>query len=564
MSNIKPLNPLLQWLGDMISYYATEEIRTPVGFHQQVAKVKHVLISDTSGIVNSMLDFAINAATVDYIVETENQELNTIVDYWLNNINIGILGRVPIGIKALSKEYYRERWKNSSLIVLRSTWEDVDISGTQFYLPTKMWFVDGANVEVKNEDKDMRIIGTEEYSLKITEKLTKKLPIGKDEKIFVQKPFNSWTDLYPVPFLIQRGLWKNLMLYDLINTKGEKVVGRALEYLMLMKKGSEQLAMKGDPDYVYGTDELKAIKDNFKTMLFNAKTEAGTPTYVTNFDTSLDHIIPEYSKVLNAGLYENVEKRLLAGLGLIDIVEGTSSTRRESLLNPKPFITETENGIKDFIALLSDIIVTIKKENINKHKKYMNEKIELHYHPIKQFVTDTIRDHFRSCYDRGILSKQTYAEIVGQVDFDIEIARRNAEKKNKTDEICYPPIIQNKEEQIYKDETFTKEPTPKIPDNKLKKDDIPPDKTGPEKINYKANEEEPYDGSDQEFVEALQEFSKVFEQSPYQRNEDLPPAVQKYSNEKQKAFRDAFNNSLKQYKNETIAFKVAWAILKKI
>lgn len=583
MGDYPALNPLLKWLWDMVSFYSTEEIRIPIDYYSQVANVKKVLISDVSGMVNSMLDFAINAASVDYIVETKNQELNDIVDYWLNNINIGILGRVPIGIKALSKQYYRERWKNSSLIVLRSTWEDIDINGTKFYLPTKMWFVDGANVKVENENEKSRIIGTEKYSLKITDKETKRLPMSEDEKIFIQKPFNSWTDLYSTPFLIQRGLWKNLMLYDLLNTKGERIVGRSLEYLLMMKKGSEQLAMKGDPDYVYGTDELKAIKESFKTMIFNSKTEQGTPTYVTNFDTQLDHLIPEYSKILNESLYENVEKRILAGLGLVDIVEGTASSRRESILNPRPFITETENGIKDFISLLSDIITTIKQENLAKHKKYMNEKITLHYHPIKEFMTDSLRDHLRSCYDRGILSKQTYGELIGQTDLDIEVTRRKQEAKDKLEKVMYPQVIDNKEGvgvDFTDDSNPVMKPLFKPPKAPVKptgplspvpvtihKEKVPTSKKGPEKKNYKGEEEELeeailLDETEVEFIEALDEFSTIYEEAPYKTNKDLPPAIQKYPAGAQKAFREAFNNALEHYKNETTAFKVAWSVLK--
>jgi len=391
-----------------------------------------------------------------------------------------MLGRVPVGIKALSKEYYRERWKNSSLLVMRSTWEDVEISGTKFYLPTKMWFVDGANIKVENASKDTRIIGTEKYSLKISEKKFQSLPADKEnEKIFIQKPFNSWTDLYSTPYLIQRGIWKNLMIYDLINTKGERVVSKSLEYLLMMKKGSEQLAMKGDPDYTYGTDELTAIKNNFKTMIANSKTERGTPTYVSNFDTQLDHLIPEYSKVLNGALYENVEKRLLAGLGLVDIVEGTASSRRESILNPRPFIAETENGIKDFVTLLSDVITTIKQENVIRHKKYMNEKIHLHYHPIKEFITDNIRDHFRSCYDKGILSKQTYTEICGQGNFDIEVNRSKSEDAENMDEVLYPPYLLNQKENMKMQNLQMQQ--------REKEKKVTEDKKGQERFNYKSN-----------------------------------------------------------------------------
>jgi hypothetical protein len=488
------LNPQLRWLFDFLSFFESEEITVPVDFHTQVKCVKEVLRSDISGLVNSMLDFGINSAAVNYNIETESKELNDIIKYWLDNINISMLGRVPTGIKALSKEYYRERWKNSSLIVMRTVWEDVEISGTKFKLPTKMWLVDGGNVKVENEEKDVRIIGTEKYSLRITDKKFKSLPSNKDEKIFIQKPFDSWSCLYSTPFMIQRGLYKNLKMYDLISKKGEKVTGKALEYLLLLKKGSEQMAVQGNPDYTYTTDELKEIKKNFKEMVRDSKTEAGTPTYVSNFDTSLEHLIPEYTRVLNAGLYENVEKRLLAGLGLVDIVEGTSSSRRESILNPKPFIAETENGIDDFMSILTDVITTIKQENVDKHRKYMNSDIQLHRPQIKQFITDSLRDHFRSMYDRGVLSKRTYNELIGDFDLDIEVKRRDQESKDKLDIRLYPPVVDNREGTgIDFPEDTNKSPKlvnliPKEKKQSTKNNENKPtSKTGPEAKNFKSN-----------------------------------------------------------------------------
>ena len=526
---ISGLNPALVWLSNLLSCFASEDIKIPIDFHEQVKEIKDILRSDVSGLVNSMLDFAIDSATVDYIIETSNIELNNIIDYWLKHINISLLGRVPTGIKSLSKEYYRERWKNSSLIVLRSTWEDVNISGTKFYLPTKMWFVDGANIKVENASKNgNRIIGTEKYSLKVTEKILKPLPIEDNERIFIQKPFSQWSQLYPVPFLVQRGILKNLKVYDLINKKGEQIVGKALEYLLLLKKGSEQMAMKGDPDYTYTTEELQAIKTNFEQMLAASKMSKGVPTYVSNFDTSLEHLIPDYSKILNAALFENPEKRLLAGLGLIDIVEGTSSSRRESLLNPKPFIAQTESGIKDFVSLLSDVIETIKIENKEKHKKYMNEEIELHYPPIKQFITDNLRDHFRSTYDRGLLSKQTYIEVIGDFDLDIEKKRRVNETEENLDTILYPPITQNQE-----GKGIDIEGVPPI-------ETTPPDKVGPEKKNYKA----------------------IYEEAPYKDNKDLPDSVKVLPPEGQTLWRNVFNKSYP--KGEDYARKVAWTVVKKI
>lgn len=474
----KKMNPALTWLWDMMSFYVSDEITIPDDFETQVSSIKKVLQSDTSGIINSMLDFAITSATVDYTIETDNVNFTKLIEDWFKQVNISLLGKIQTGIKPLAKEYFRERWKNSSLLALRTVWDNVTIEGTNFYLPVKMWFVDGENIIIK-DDSETRIIGTEKYYIKIDERHKKLIPSEKNEYLFVQKPFDSWSSLYPTPFLIQRGLYKNLKLFDLLSKKGEKFIAKALEYLLMLRKGSERLALEGGADYTYSEDDLKKVKEDFGTMINNNKTLVGTPTYVTNFDTMLEHISPEYQKVMNAEAYSVIEKRILAGLGLIEIVEGIASTRREGILNPKPFISEVENGITDFVALLTDVTALIKQKNQERHPKYFGEKIQLHYTPIKAFISDAVRDHLRSCYDRGVISKQTYSEVVGQVDFDIEVTRRKAEKTEKINEILYPPVINNIENK------------PNIEDFTTKtKDNIPTDKKGPEAKNYKGTEEE--------------------------------------------------------------------------
>jgi hypothetical protein len=119
---------------------------------------------------------------------------------------------------------------------------------------------------------------------------------------------------------------------------------------------------------------------------------------------------------------------------------------------------------------------------------------------MKQFITDTVRDHLRSMYDRGILSKQTYGEIVGQVDLDIEANRRKDEKEKKLDDVFYPPVINNQEQ--YPNDlsgqkpvpvTLVKNPNKQLPAKKKapvvspKKEATPVSKKGPEKLNYRSS-----------------------------------------------------------------------------
>ena len=473
------LNPLLSWMWQLLSMFSGEEIKVPSDFHDSVFGVNEVLLSDTSGIVNTMLDFSINAALVDYSIETDRKSFTTLLNEWLGDINSDLIGRVPTGITALAREYFRERWKRSSLIVLRTEWNVVD----GINLPTKMWFVNGANVYVEDKNKDVRTIGKEKYFLKVGNKEADKKPIpsSKNELIFVQKPFDSWDRLYSTPYVIQRGLYKNLSLLNLMNSKGEKIIGKAIEYLFATKKGTEGMALSGNPNFIYSEGDLTALKDSFSTFRENSKSTAGTPAYFTNFDTEMEHLIPDYSKALNQALYAPLERRLLAGLGLIEIVEGISSTRKEGILNPKPFVAEIKSGVDDFMILLTDLVKTIRIQNKG-NRRCSAKKIEVTSSPIDDFLDDSIKTHLRSMYDRGVLSKQTYLEVVGGefASFKTEVARREKEEKDGVDEIMSPQPIQ------YIEEVEEVDDTEKLDIDKID-NEVPEDRNTTEKVNFNGN-----------------------------------------------------------------------------
>jgi hypothetical protein len=275
---------------------------------------------------------------------------------------------------------------------------------------------------------------------------------------------------------MQRGIYQNLKLLEMIIGKGENFIAKALEYMLVMKKGTESLAKEGKAEFIYSEAELKKAKEDFQTLAQDMKVVDGIPTYTTNFDTDLSHFVPDYSALLKQELYSPIERRLLSALGLIDIVQGVSSTRRESTLNPKPFLTEVEKGIGDFQTLLYDIVYTIVEKNKIAHPKYFSSELKINTSHVKAFIDDSLRDHLRSMYDRGLVSKQTYAEVVDTVNFDIEVARRTTETKEKLDDTMYPPVIQNQEGTGF--DTTTKK-------NVAPTDKIPEDKKGPEAKNFK-------------------------------------------------------------------------------
>lgn len=445
-SNIISASPSLSFLNQMLSLFASKQIFIPNDFVSQVSAVETITKADSSGLVNSILDFSISSGDVDFSVETSNKNLSKTLNSWLSNINAGLRGKVPTGVGALAKEYYRERWKGSSFLLLRSIWETVD----GFVLPTKLWFVNGRDIKIE-DDCESATIGSERYSLKISNNKTIKLPSRKNEMIFVQRPFERWVACYPTPYLIQRGVYYNAKFLELLMDKGANIVGKALEYLLMLKKGDPDLVKLGNPDFIYSKDDLDKVKSDFSKLMSDMQSNSGTPTYTTNFDTELEHLIPEYNKALTAELYDPIETRILAGLGFVDIFQGTAGTRNEAVINPKAFISEVKSGVSGFSQILHDILMTIIEKNRSIHRKFVNaELIEIRTSPLKTFFSEDTKDFLRSLYDRGLLSKRTVVELGADIDFDAEVERRKKEQSDGTDEkeypsTMYPPVTQNQE-----------------------------------------------------------------------------------------------------------------------
>ena len=472
---IRPASYQLRWLLDMVNYFKRDIIVVPNTYRDQVLAVKELLTDDVSGLVNTMLDFAIGSAIdVDYRIETNNNNLDIVLNNWLKDINSSLIGKIPVGLDALAREYFRERWKGSSFLLLRTFWEEID----GYILPTKLYFVDGEDIVVEN-DSETVTIGEEKYALRIEKNKSKPLPSKKNEVIFVQKPYCSWGTEYTTPFIIFRGLYKNAKFLELLEEKGEMVVGKALEYLLTLKKGTERLAAENIA--VYDKTDLDTVKEDFQKIINDRKSTAGVPTYISNFDTEIAHLIPDYDKILKGELYGPPEKRILAGLGLVDIVQGAGSTRRESTLNPKPFIGEIQSGVNDFKSLLKDLLVTVIEKNKLGHKKYFtNSKItEVRSTPLKIFLSDDGKSLLRSIYDRGGLSKQTFVELVGDVDYAVEVERRKNEKRRGEILTMYPPVVQNMEQNPDPGEELINKPGVKPTS----------DRQGPESRNFRALEE---------------------------------------------------------------------------
>ncbi|MHA1437860.1 MAG: hypothetical protein ACTSPD_09785 [Promethearchaeota archaeon] len=511
----------------------------PTEYHEQVKVVKDMLGRDSTGLVDSLTDFQVNSASVDFKIETKNEELDKTLNKWLTEvINQKYRGRIPTGIKALAEEYYKERWKSSSFPVLKiGAWERVN----GIYLPSVLFFVDGESIFSRKRNPKSQKVDIINYDYFLGADRAEKLEKG----VILTKPWGRWFDEYPTPYLMKRGVYKNWKIIDNIKNKEIELLDQIIPYLLSIKKGTENLAIKKVKRYK--NSELDKIKEDFQKIIDEMEDNPAkrlSPVRVSQFDEEIGHLIPDLKAMFQIELFAQAEKNILGGLGFIDVADAVSTSRRESVLNPKAFIQETKKGVEDFKKIIEELVILIINVNKKEHKKYANLEYTVTASPVKGFISDDFKVLIRSLYDRGLISKQTAVELIGEVDFYTEIKRRKDETDKGLDEDMYAPVIVNQEGRGIDIPGMT-------PEDETE-DDIPDDKKGIEKENFNKS---------------------ALEGAPYKSIKDLPANVRKSCDITiQRLWMRTFNAVYfsKTYKDkdegirETIARQTAWAQVKRM
>jgi hypothetical protein len=452
----------LNWL------YSTGDIQIPDEFHLRCSGIQSMIDNDVTGVINTTMDYAINSASEAlYKIESDNNTVETLLNKWLSEININIDG-FPTGLQELAKEYFKERWNGSSLCLMRvSNWKKISIGQQEITVPTVLWFVNGASVYIKRPNPKNFKPGSDKYAL--DKEFKNILPAKSTESILIQKPFDRWFDEYPTPFLIRKGILQNYLALKAIQSKSNEVINKVLPYLFLIKKGTQESANRGvtptDPD-------LKELVKAVKAGLEKQRTKkSDVPVQAVPFDQDESHLIPDLTNVLKEELYNQGYRTLLLGLGFVDIIQGISNTRKESILNPKPFISEVNAGVEGFKSMIMDVVRLISSENKGEHKKFFSDYayIKVVNSPLKINV-EAMLDQLRSGYVYGAISIQTYHETLG-IDHEQEIERMKKEWDDNLRESFYPHLTQNQEDkgidtqapltkkQIEKQKEKTKKPT---------------------------------------------------------------------------------------------------------
>jgi len=514
-----------------------KKITVPQDYHSQVTAIKSMLRDDCTGIIDSLTDFAVQSASVDYNIETGNENLNKIYKEWLDKINIDYNGRIAPGIKTLAKQYFTERWKYSSFPILRIAKWDVGKGG--LIVPSRMFFLDGESIHAKSKDDgtdDLTLFSYDYYLGR-----SDKYKLGKNE-IFT-RPYGNWYDDYPIPFLIKRGIFHNYQIIKSLKENQSKILDQIIPYLLLIKKGTEGLATNNIK--TYSDTELQKVIDDMQNLMDEIKSSnvgdknIKTPTRATNFDEEIKHLIPDLSTAFDSKLFAQSERNILAGLGFIDVIQGISDTRRESILNPKVFVEDVKSAVEDFkTQVLIPLIYKIQEKN-SSNRKYMTEEVIVTSSPVRGFITDAFKQEIRLLWKHGQISDQTYCELVGEVEFRTEVMRREKEAKDGIDTTMYPHITDNREGE-----------GTDLPGEEPSEDE---ETTGKPKDRDKMDDKDKFD------------VSKELEGAPYQKLADLPDYIKKLSRTKQIKWKKVFNNAYAYMlgktgdskKAESYAFRVA-------
>ena len=432
----------LLW-GKIVDYLiANKAIEVSSEFHDRSSLVKEMLENDTTGVVNTVIDYAIESAgSANYRIECSNKNLEELLNEWLSKINIDLLGIVPTGISNLANDYFRELWAGSSFLILRAKeWEDLTVNGNTISVPKALYLANGSSIYVKRPNEKNYVIGTDEYYLDKAQK-NNKIPASADEEVIIQKAYARWFDKYPVPYLIRKGVYKNFKAIQILQDKGDEVITKALPYLFLVTMGSEALFNQGVD---FKNTDLKEAAEKFREEAKKFKKEKGKiPAMYDTWDKKYSHLIPDFKPILTDDLYRQGYRALLGGLGFVAILQGIGDTRREEVINPKPFISNVNGGVTYFKAAIYDLIQIIVQRN-DKKKLWTSSTIKIVSSPLKINI-EAILDAIRSGYDRGGLSIQSYVESLGY-DYEQEKERRAKELEDGTEDLMYPHLTQNRED----------------------------------------------------------------------------------------------------------------------
>lgn len=567
-----------------LAFKGTTQIKVANEFHGQMRQIKCLLANDQTALIARILEFQIHCATVPFTFNANKSGFEKLLNDWAKNLNKGLNLDIPRGLRSFTEQYFRERW-TSSFIGLRLRWGKKD----GYWIPQIMFLQDGAGIWAEN--KSGNLDDTIYYKGKISK--GKPFQSTANETVLIRKPYNSWTDKYPTPYLVKVGALYHALKKQAVLERQDEIVQTAFPYQFFIKAGTEQMIQNG----VLTQEALEELKTKFQ----DKKQEYDEHIYSKGlvgafpFHVNFEEMIPDYAKALDEKILKGTDRNLLSALGLIEL-KGFSSTREEAILNPKVLVEEIIDSVLDYKELLEEVVELIKERNVG--KTTVNDEVIVTPGIIKSFVDDNMKTMIRSWYDRGVVGQKDGLESTTPLDFETQVMQRDKERKQKLDEKLYPRVVQNLEK-----DPADLTPNDNVPDDKKKNtpesknyrnaceeteciteamtdvNDIPEEIRAElsirqselfiEAFNEKLEECKELDKDawlcEKESLEhAVEVAVKEYVEAPYNNIKELPPSVKKnLPVGAQRIFMRVVNQALKDGKSESDAFKLAWGVVKK-
>jgi len=564
------------------AFNGRKRVKVSGNFHGQMCQIKNLLKNDYTALISTILEFMIQCATVDITFNSNNIKLTKLFEDIKVNLNANLNMDIPRGLRSFTEQYFRERWK-SSFIGVRIRWGKKE----GFIVPEIMHVFDGASLYAKNAKNILN--KTEYYFGKPSNGIL--LTSTESETFLIRKPYNSWYDAEPTPYLVHVGaLYHALFKQAILDQQGE-VLNTAIPYQMYIKAGTDEMIRKQlniqESDLIALQEKYKKFKQEYDDNTTLDKTLIGAFPFHVNFE----ELIPDYAKVLDEKVLKSTDKNLLSALGLIEL-KGFSTTREEAILNPKVLVEEVNDAVLDYVELLNEIVILTKEKNIGKYN--LNDKVVVNPGIIKSFITDPMRSMIRSWYDRGVVGQKDGLESSTPLDFETQVIQREKEDRENLNIKMYPRVTQNLE----------KDPADLSPEN------VPDDKKKgtPEVKNYDQAEETEYITEPMKTIRSIPDeirnelnneaqqifknsFNTKFEEctaleyddylrektsmeyayqevrqymeAPYKNNKNLPKNITNpLPSAAQTIWRNVFNESVANGDSEDVARKKAWGAVK--
>ena len=526
------------------------KVKVPTDFHGQVNIVDKFLKNDVTGMISTIVDFMVQSANVPIKFESKNNTLNSIFEDWQNDINSDVNIDIPRGFRSLSEQYYRERWR-SSFIVLNINWGKIN----GYEMPINMWFSDGGMVYVEHNDTNLK---TTRYF--IGPKLSLKAEIksfGKKSAI-IRKPYNMWYDQYPTPYLVKKGALHHALIKSMILDKQSQGVQQAFPAMLAIKMGSEEAMrrneMPTEPELTDMQNKLKKLKGDSYDRAIGEGLVGAFP-----HDVNFENLLPDFDKILNEKLMTGTDRNLLMALGLIEF-KGFSTNREESVLNPKPLVSEIEDGADDFNQLMNDVVYEIQKRNRATKRNFSTKDVSVSHDPIKSLLTDAMKLLIRSLYDRGLVSKSDTVEGTTAYNFEQQVEKRKREIDANLDEIMKAPVILNQDSNATPDNREETDPNLEQSPSKVKSE---PDVSAKTEMLTETQKKvfmtaynrckakcEAMDVDEDFTIQTSLEFAdqalKNYLEKSYKKNSELPEEIKAMDSKVQITFRKTFNKALKE------------------